>query len=47
MTIETEIEDEGDLERVLRAALDNMMSTPYLDYSNLEIEPEEGVNHDQ
>ncbi len=42
MTVETEIEDEATLERVLRAALDNMATAPYLDYSDLALEPEEG-----
>ena len=41
MTIETEIEDEADFERVLRATLDNAATDSYLDYSGLEIEPEE------
>lgn len=40
--VETEIENEAEFERVLRAALDNMATAPYLDYSDLEIEPEEG-----
>ena len=42
MMIESEIEDEADFERVLRATLDNAATDPYLDYSDLEIEPEEG-----
>jgi hypothetical protein len=40
MQIETEIEDEAELERVLRAALDQMAYEPYLDYSDLVLEPE-------
>lgn len=42
MTVVTEIEDLDELERVLRAALYTAATTPYLDYVDLEIEPEEG-----
>ncbi len=42
MTVETEIEDEAALERVLRATLESMVTAPYLDYSDLALEPEEG-----
>lgn len=42
MKIETEIEDESELERALRAALDNMLTTPHLDYFDLELELDEG-----
>ena len=41
-TLETEIEDETEIERVLRLALDTADLAPYLDYSDLNIEPEEG-----
>lgn len=47
LTIETEIEDEDEAERVLRAALDNLAMAPYLiDYSDLVIAEPEGPEHD-
>lgn len=39
MAIETDIEDEATLERVIRTALDSMALEPYTDYSDLVLEP--------
>lgn len=41
MKIETEIKDEAELERVLRAVLNNMTSTPFVGYFDLTLEETE------
>lgn len=38
LTIETDIEDDSELERVVRATLDNAATIPYLDFFDLEFE---------